>query len=308
MTEPVAYLSGRLLPQSALSLPVYDSGFVLGATVSEQLRTFGGRLFRLDQHLQRLVDSLEVIGVDPGLSLDQFKATANDLVAKNRPLYDADDDLGLAIFVTPGAYPTFAPPDASGPTVCLHTYPAPFHRFAHLYEEGDGLAVPTVRQVSSRSWPRRLKCRSRMHYYLADRQAREIDPNGRALLLDEDGFVTEATTASLIIVEKGPTIVSPPHEKILPGISVAVIAQLAAKLGIPFVERDLKPADVATAEEILLAGTTPCVLPVTRFNGQPISSPRPGPVFRQLIAAWSELVGVDIVGQAQRFARRNAVG
>ncbi len=307
MTEPVAYLSGRLLPQSALSLPVYDSGFVLGATVSEQLRTFGGRLFRLEQHLRRLVDSLEVIGVDPGLSLDQFKTTANDLVAKNRPLYDADDDLGLAIFVTPGAYPTFAPPDATGPTVCLHTYPAPFHRFAHFYGEGDGLAVPEVRQVSSHSWPRRLKCRSRMHYYLADRQAREIDPKGRALLLDEDGFVTEATTASLIIVEEGPAIVSPPHAKILPGISVAVVAELAAKLGIPFVERDLLPADVAAAEEILLAGTTPCVLPVTRFNGQPISSPRPGPVFRQLIAAWSELVGVDIVGQAQRFARRNAV-
>lgn len=305
MTEPVAYLNGRLMPQSALSLAVYDAGFVLGATVSEQLRTFGGRLFRLDRHLDRLMRSLEVIGVDPGLSRDQFKETADDLVAQNRTLYDAGDDLGLAIFVTPGPYATFAPPGTNGPTLCLHTYPVPFDRFAHLYEDGDGLAIPTVRQVSSRSWPRRLKCRSRMHYYLADRQAREIDPHGRALLLDEQGFVTEATTASLIIVEDGPTVVSPPHEKILPGISVAVVAELAAKLGIPFVERDLKPDDVSAANEILLAGTTPCLLPVTRFNGRPITSPRPGPVFRRLIEAWSELVGVDIVAQARRFSQRD---
>jgi branched-subunit amino acid aminotransferase/4-amino-4-deoxychorismate lyase len=219
-------------------------------------------------------------------------------------MLDPADDLGLGIFATPGAYPTFAPPDAKGPTVCLHTYPLPFHRFAHLYEQGDALVVTDVRQVSAHCWPRSLKCRSRMHYYLADREARQKDPHSRAILLDQDGFVTETTTASLIVVEPGPTIVSPPHEKLLPGISVAVVAELAQRLEIPLVERDLTPADVAAAEEVLLTGTTPCLLPVLRLNGKPICSGRPGDVFHRLMRAWSDLVGIDIVRQAQRFARR----
>jgi branched-subunit amino acid aminotransferase/4-amino-4-deoxychorismate lyase len=143
-----------------------------------------------------------------------------------------------------------------------------------------------------------------MHYYLADLQARQIDPRSRALLLDDDGYVTETTTASLVVVDAGPRIVSPPHEKLLPGISVAVVAELARRLGVPFDERDLTPAEVAAAEEVLLAGTTPCLLPVVRLNGRPIASGRPGEVFRRLITAWSEMVGVDIVQQAERFAER----
>jgi branched-subunit amino acid aminotransferase/4-amino-4-deoxychorismate lyase len=304
MTETIAYLNGRFVPTSALSVPIYDAGFVLGTTVAEQIRSFGGRLFRLDRHVKRLWRSLDVVGVDPGLSAADFEKTAQELVTRNHALLDPADDQGLGIFVTPGAYPTFAPPDAMGPTVCLHTYPLPFHRFAHLYRQGDALVVTDVRQVAADCWPRSLKCRSRMHYYLADRQARQVDPHSRAILLDDDGFVTETTTASLLVVERGPTIVSPPHEKLLPGISVAVVAELAQSLGIPFVERDLTPADVAAAEEVLLAGTTPCLLPVLRLNGQSICSGRPGDVFQRLIVAWSDLVGVDIVQQAERFAMR----
>lgn len=304
MIEPIAYLNGRFVPASTLSVPIYDAGFVLGTTVAEQVRSFGGRLFCLERHLERLWRSLEVVEVDPGLSTADVEKTANDLVARNHALLDPADDLGLGIFVTPGAYPTFAPPDALGPTICLHTYPLPFHRFAHLYEQGDAVVVTDVRQVSAHCWPRSLKCRSRMHYYLADQKARQTDPHSRAILLDEDGFVTETTTASLVIVERGPTIVSPPHEKLLPGISVGVVAELAQQLGIPFVERDLTPDDLATAEEVLLAGTTPCLLPVLRLDGRPISSHRPGGVFQRLIAAWNDLVGIDIVQQAQRFAAR----
>ncbi len=308
MSEPVAYLNGDFVPQSALAVPVYDAGFVLGTTISEQLRTFGGRLFRVEQHLRRLFASLDVVGIDPALSAAEFAEIGKELVSRNRQQVDPDDDLGLAMFVTPGPYPTFAPPGATGPTVCLHTYPAPFDRFVHLYEQGDALAVPEVRQVPAECWPRNLKCRSRMHYYLADRQARQIDPHGRALLLDENGFVTEATTASLVIVEPGPVIVSPRHENILPGISVSVVAELAGRLDIPFVERDLQPADVAAADEVLLAGTTPCVLPVVRFDGAPVGAGRPGPVFRRLIEAWGERVGVDIIAQAKRFSRRAMAG
>ena len=304
MSEPLAYLNGRFVPECSASIPLYDAGFVLGTTITEQVRTFRGQLFRLDAHLGRLQRSLEIVGVDPGVSQRDLGAIAEDLVLRNHALVADGDDLGLAMFVTPGPYPTLAAGRRSGPTVCMHTYPLPFGLWAKSYEQGETLVTPDVRQVSPRSWPRELKCRSRMHYWLADRQARDVDPRARALLLDEEGFVTETTTASLLIYVDREGLVSPPAEKILPGISVAVVSELARKLEIPFGQRDLRPEDLAAADEVMLAGTTPCLLPVVRLNSQVIGSGIPGDIYRRLLDAWREMVGVDIASQAVRFAER----
>jgi branched-subunit amino acid aminotransferase/4-amino-4-deoxychorismate lyase len=83
-----------------------------------------------------------------------------------------------------------------------------------------------------------------------------------------------------------------------------VIEELAAGLGIPFLHRDLTPADVAAADEVLLCSTSPCIWPVTRLDGRPIAGGQPGPIFKQLQDAWSQLVGVNIAEQAGRFATR----
>ena len=112
MQEPVAFLNGRWIPASAAAVPVTDAGFVQGTTVAEQLRTFGGTLFHLDDHLARLAHSLEIIGVAPGMTLQQFAATARELIAHNHALLSPGDDLGLSIFVTPGTYPAYASGDA----------------------------------------------------------------------------------------------------------------------------------------------------------------------------------------------------
>jgi branched-chain amino acid aminotransferase len=304
MQEPLTFMGGRWIPASAAVVPVGDAGFVLGVTVAEQLRTFAGRLFHLDDHLARLAHSLEIVGVDPGMTPDELARTAEELVARNHPLLAPGDDLGLSIVVTPGAYPTFAPPGPPQPTVCLHTYPLPFHLWAEKYRGGQSLATTAVRQVPPECWPVSLKCRSRMHYYLADRQARAADPQARALLLDAQGFVTEASTANLLIYRAGEGLISPPAAKILRGISLSVALELARRLGIAFTERDLTADDVASADEVLLTSTSICVLPATRFNGRPIASARPGTVFSRLMAAWGEMVGIDIVAQAERFAHR----
>ncbi len=307
MPEPVAYLNGQLVAAARVSIPLDDAGFVLGATVTERLRTFGGKLFRVDEHLARLFRSLRIVDVDPGLSESEFSGVCRDLATRNHALLDQGDDLGLAILVSPGPYASFARSGAGEPLVCIYTYPVPFEFWAERYEQGEALVIPRVRQVSPRAWPRALKCRSRMHYFLADRQAEKDDPGARALLVDEDGAVTETTTASLLIHQAGRGLISPPGEKILPGISVAVVAELARSLDIPFGERDLRPEDVAAADEVMLASTSSCLLPVVRLDRKPIGSGRPGAVYRRLLSAWSRMVGVDIAAQAARFARRPPV-
>ncbi len=318
-----AILNGQCVPVGELSVPVSDSGFVLGVTVAEQVRTFDGKLYRLAEHMGRLHRSMDIIGVQLPYSSDSLIQMAIDLVASNwremnefEPAAVRDDgadhaagpgDLGLSVFVTPGGYPTLEP-DPSGPMLAMHTYPLPFQLWADKYLHGQRLSIVNVRQAPLSCWPAELKCRSRMHYYLADQEARAMDASSRALLLDTDGFVAETSTANLLIYNQSEGLLSPPPQKILPGISVAMVRDLATNLGIPFGHRDLTAEDVSQADEVILCSTSLCMLPVSHVDCQPVGPTsggafKPGPVFESILAAWSDEVGIDIRAQAIRYAR-----
>jgi len=122
-------------------------------------------------------------------------------------------------------------------------------------------------------------------------------------LLDLAGNVTETGGANFLIVEQG-TIVSPSLTNTLPGISRQTVIELAAKLGIPFVVKDFQVHNVINADEAFTATTPYCLMPVTKINGLPIGDGRPGPIWKKLMAAWSELVGIDIEGQMRASAKR----
>jgi branched-subunit amino acid aminotransferase/4-amino-4-deoxychorismate lyase len=147
-----------------------------------------------------------------------------------------------------------------------------------------------------------------MHYYLADRQVSAKEPGARALLLDEDGLVTETSSANVLVFEPSRGLISPPLEKVLHGISLAVVEELARGQGVRTVYEDLSPEEASVAEEVMLASTPWCLLPVVRLDGRPIGSGGPGAMFGRLLEAWSELVGLDIAGQAGRFAGRGSEG
>jgi branched-subunit amino acid aminotransferase/4-amino-4-deoxychorismate lyase len=143
-----------------------------------------------------------------------------------------------------------------------------------------------------------------MHYYLADQLARRADPGSRAVLLDQEGYVSEASTANILIYRESHGLCSPPLHRILPGVSLTVLHELAEGLGLGLHYEDFRMADMARADEILLCSTSPCVWPATRLNGQPVGEGTAGPIFRRLLGAWSDRVGLDIAAQAQRFAGR----
>jgi branched-subunit amino acid aminotransferase/4-amino-4-deoxychorismate lyase len=143
-----------------------------------------------------------------------------------------------------------------------------------------------------------------MHYYLAEREAAARQPGARAIVLDQDGYVAEATTANVIVYRDSEGLVSPPHEHILFGVSLGVIEELASKLNLPFITRPLTVEEFRAADEACLASTSICTLPIVECDGRPIGAGRPGPVYQRLLAAWNELVGIDIAEQATRFANR----
>ena len=299
-----AYLNGTWISESQLKVSVWDIGFIQGVTISERMRTFQGKLFRLEEHLDRLWHSAEVVGLTPVIDLAELAAAAQELATRHHQQLQADDDVGVSLFVTPGRETTVDTGEPLGPIVAMHAYPLPFHTWHTKYQTGQRLIVSQVQQVPIACWPAELKCRSRMHYYLADREARLQDPQARAILLDADGKVIEASTANLVGYSEADGFFSPPRAKILPGVSVATLESLATQLGIPFVERDLTVDDLEAADELMLSSTSPCLIPVSTLNGKPLRVACPGPGFQQVMRAWSERVGVDIVSQATRFANR----
>ncbi len=299
MSDSVAYFNGEWIPSSQLAPPVDDLGFVLGTTLTEKLRTFKGLPYRTEAHLERLCHSLEVMGWDADAICQQARAAVDQFVTRNAHLIVEGDDWNLSLWVTPGKSA-----DAANPTICVHGHPIPFHNWAHQFIEGAEAAIVSVRQVPANCWPPELKCRSRVHYYLADREAARMIPGARAILLDQDGYVGEGSTANLITYIAGRGLVTPKIQKVLPGVSQQVVFDLAHELGIAHEEADLLPADLSQADELYFASTSLCLLPIVKLDGLPIANGTPGPIFKKLLAAWSELVGVDIAAQAQKFAVR----
>jgi branched-subunit amino acid aminotransferase/4-amino-4-deoxychorismate lyase len=305
--DDVAWLSGRLIPRAEFNMPAGDSGFVLGATVTEQLRTFQGRLFLPEPHARRLAASLDAIGVDPGYSIASIMAAADDVVTRNYrllPACDPSDDLGVVMFVTPGDQASQHEGESGRPRVGIHTFPLAFRMWADDYARGVALRTTSVRQVPSDCWPLAAKVRSRLHYFLADREAAATEPGARAVLAHHDGRVSETSTANIAIVTDD-GVASPPAGDALPGVSLAFARSLASRLGIPWQDRSLTASDLASAHEILLTSTPNCVLPATRFDGRAVGEGVPGPIYRRLLAAWNEEVGIDIVAQARHHAARS---
>jgi branched-chain amino acid aminotransferase len=298
----IAWLDGSMIPRGALSIPVGDAGFVLGATVTEQLRTFAGRLFLPDRHAARFRESLRIAGVAAEPLVDAAFTAAVEVAAHNHAIGPAGSDLGVVIFATPGDLPAQHEGRRSPPRVAVHTFPLAFTLWARAYDEGVSLRSVPVTQVPATSWPLALKCRSRMHYHLADQVAAAAEPGARAILCHPDGRVSETSTANIAIVRRGEILTPPPADS-LAGISLGHVRGLALAHGIAWKERSLLLTDLTAADEILLTSTPNCLLPATRFDGHPVGNGRPGDVYRRLLAAWSEGVGVDIVGQAGTAAR-----
>ena len=176
MNQMLAYLNGRMIPASQACLPVYDAGVVQGASVAEQCRTFNLRPFRMDEHLDRLFRSLRHLGIDIGQTKDQLIDISAQLVTHNGGLLETGEEFGIIQFVTPGPYATYAGmsdmPAHRGPTVCVHTFRLPFELWAEKMQTGVRLVTPAVRHVPPECVSPRMKHRSRLHFFLAEQEAR----------------------------------------------------------------------------------------------------------------------------------------
>ena len=294
------WLNGEYVPRSEAKISMTDRGFRLGDVVFDTSRTFNGVVFRLRDHLDRLYRSLKYTRIDPGMSIDEMERVTLDVVQHNEEVRRAaNDDYMVTQIVTRGEGAAI---DAARANVSVWIDPIDFVRYAPLYETGAHVVIPRTRSYSPDQLDPKVKHYSRLNFVMAELETRDVDPNAFPVLLDTDGNVSESIGANFCVVTEG-VLRTPGGRSILHGISRMTLLELAKQLDIPTSEEDLQPYDVYTADEAFLCTTPYSLLPVGRADNRKIGSKAPGPITKQLLAAWSEMVGLDIVDQVVERAR-----
>ena len=312
MQAPLAYLNGRLLPFSEAALSLHDAGFVSGATIVDNARTFRHKLFRWPDHLARFRSNCEACYIPLEVSDERITAAAEELIANNAKLLPPGGELQLVTFATPGPLGFYRGELANGPpTLGMATYPVPFERYRPFFTEGAVLAVAGFQTSDFADiLPPNVKHRSRLGWYIA--QNRLIDPKsgfhcevpGAVPVVFSHCGVGDTAIGAILVVSDG-VIFRTESGTALESVSMRVVSELCESLGVPFQPEPLDMRGLAystlqnPASEVLLAGTGFCIAGVRRFaNGKAFRAYAwPGPVYRRLLAAWSELVGVDIARQ-----------
>jgi len=299
MGEHTAYFCGQWVPFSQVKVDPMDRGFLVGDAVFDVARTFNGKSFRLQEHVDRLYRSLKCVRMDPGISPDEMVTISEEVIARNQHLRAEMGDFAIWQWVTRGRGRWAH--SAGPPTVCVCVRALGFARFAHLYTAGAHGVIVRSRSYSPEVLDPKIKNFSRMNFNMAELEVADVDKAGWPILTDSRGNVTEGPGYNVFAVTQG-VIRTAGDRDVLQGVSRGMVLDLAKELAIPAVEEELQPYDFYTADEVFIASTSPCVLPVTRMDWRKIGDGIPGPVVHRLLAAWSEAVGVDIVKQALEFA------
>lgn len=303
----LVYLNGKFVSEEKAKISIWDIGFMYSAVFMEAARTFKHKIFRLSDHLQRMDDGMRYAGLKPLVAKAEMGRIVEQAVQKNIHNFSADDDCWMCWQVTPGngfPHPMMKSGTKVEPTVMVYVSPLPYDEYYASYHQGVAAVVPTVRNVPPSVVDPRGKTRFRLHYFMAKLEAKARRKGAFALLQDIEGYITEGTGANFFVAKDG-VLYTATTRNILDGISRRVVIELAGKLGIPVVERNLTLYDVYSADEAFWTTSSYCMLPCSQVNHVAMKKV-PGPLFQKLVSAWSDDVGVDIIGQAKKFHKRKS--
>lgn len=294
--ERVVWLNGDFVPESQATVHIHDRGFLYGDAVFDTARTFDGRIYRLKEHIDRLMRSLRYLRIDPGMSAEEIARISEEVVERNRHLLGENEDYWVFQRITRGSAFPDGPGQRSGPTVIVLCVPLPLRVRAPLFRDGIAVTIPATRRVPPDALSPNAKTNNYLNFVVA---AQEVEKAGGGwpVLLDHRGFLCEGNGSNIFLVRDG-VAMTPQEQYVLAGISRKVVMELCGKLGIPCREADLTPFDMSTADEAFITSTSLCMCPVRSFNGEATAVTEiPGPVTRRLMDAYAEEVGHDFVGQ-----------
>ncbi len=301
----LVWFNGEFVPESEARISIYDSALMFGDMVFEMTRSFNKKQFKLREHLERLYASIKYLRIPISMSIEEMERHCYETIEANDPVFEKDDEHRLMIDVSRGILSIYQGVVGihHGPNIIIADFPLRWTvaGMGKLYDTGINAVITSQRAIPAYLLEPKVKNRSRIHYLMANIEASLFEgDNNWALLLDPDGFIAEGTGDNFFIV-KDNVIITPEGRNILRGISRAYVFELAKKLNIPCIEKNIETYDVITADEAFMTGTPFCILPVSSINSIPIGNGPMGKITRRLLDLWSEEVGVDIVGQIKKW-------
>ena len=300
MPSRTIYLNGQWLPESEAKVSFYDLSVMQAVAAFEMTRSFAGKTFKLDEHLDRLENSCNLLGIPLALSKSALHAVCDEIVDRNRDAFDPADEHRLLIVASPGCAKMYA--ELDGVIAEPYVYVTDFELrrtvagFGKYFTEGVHCVTVPVRQVPDECVPSRAKHRARLHFHGAAQWAAPA----WALMKDQNGNYCEAPGANIVLVRNG--LCRYLDVNALPGISLETVKALtydcrqrSDKWLTWWIEEHKQNFDAV--DEVWLTGTPFCMVPVVSIDGKPIGDGKIGPLYKKTLAAWSNMVGLDIASQ-----------
>ena len=277
-------VNGRLGDAQSASVSVLDRGFLFGEGVYETLRTYNRQPFLLDRHLVRLRASAERIALVPPLDDTGFAARIESTLLA----VDAPGERSIRMLLTRGAGElSYDIANCPPPTVVIIVRPHP-EPPADVVKGGIGVVLSSVMRNHPAALSPRIKSNNLLNNALAMQEALRAGA-AEALMCNHRGELAECAQSNFFLVRGGAALTPPVEAGILEGVTRNFVFEVGASAGIPVREEPLRPADLATADELFVTSTTREVLAVTRVDRRPVGDGRPGPVTRALSEAFRRL-------------------
>lgn len=270
--DPIVYLNGEYLPLREAKISVLDRGFLFGDGVYEVIPVYGGKPFRLAEHLQRLDNSLAGIRMDPPLAPEQWEAIF-------RRLIQGEEDQSIYLQITRGVGPKrdHAFPKGVAPTVFAMRVP-----IAPIPATGvKAITVPDIRW----QWCH-IKAITLLANVLQRQQA--VDEGCAEAILVRDGYAIEGAASNLFAVVDGVLLTPPKGNEILPGITRDLVVEIALANAIPLQERKIALEELERAEEVWVTSSTREVLPIVELDGRRVGTGEPGTVWARMDALYQQ--------------------
>ncbi len=281
MTEYI-YIDGKFYTKENAKISVYDHGLLYGDGVFEGIRAYNGRIFRLDEHIDRMYDGAKAIMLKPPVSKEKMKEIIKETLRKNnlkdayiRPIMTrGKGNLGLD------------PNKCPKPTIiCIaETWGA---MYGDLYEKGLTGVTVSVRRNAPEALPTNIKSLNYLNNILAKIEA-NVKGGDEAIIFDVRGNLAEGSGDNIFLVKNG-KIYTPFTQINLNGVTRGAVFDLSAKLKIQIVESNLGYFELYTADEVFVTGTAAEIGPITNIDGRIIGTGKPGPVTKKLMKEYTEL-------------------
>jgi branched-chain amino acid aminotransferase len=280
----VVVIDGKLMSAESAVVSVFDRGFLYGDSVFETIRTYRGRPYALDEHLERLKWSADRVFIRLPVGTETLRAEVDAALGAA-----GNAESMIRVMVTRGRGELGLDPDlAEHPTRVVIVSPLKTPP-AEAYERGIGVVTFRTQRLADATDAAGAKIANYLIAVLATREARQVGAL-EALIVDNHGHVVEGTSSNVFAVIDRKLTTPPEHLGILPGITRGRVLELATELGITVELRALSIDELCRADEVFVSSTLREILPVVRIDQTNVSSGAPGPITERLLAAFRAMV------------------